>query len=215
MVAAKHRWDVDSFSSAVPYHGAQHIWYAARSIFALICLSLYIEGTICHPAMLWLQHDVWRTWLVISFRQPGWLASWDSLIGAIWLWGWKGGGGREEIGCRGGKEHRNRARRERKCNSLNLNVQGEVRRYSIFTSDFASKLHKRAWIFKVMRIFKRFHWECERYVWLFAISAHHLATVASPTTPHMDFPTAVDSLISNRRMLLVLEKTTESTFQNL
>lgn len=65
----RHRWDVDSFSSAVPYHGAQHIWYAARSIFALICLSLYIEGTICHPAMLWLRRDVWRTWLVRSFRQ--------------------------------------------------------------------------------------------------------------------------------------------------
>lgn len=65
----RHRWDVDSFSSAVPYHGAQHIWYAARSIFALICLSLYIEGTICHPATLWLRRDVWRTWLVRSFRQ--------------------------------------------------------------------------------------------------------------------------------------------------
>lgn len=51
---------------------AQHIWYATRSIFALICLSLYIEGTICHPAMLWLQRDVWRTWLVRSFKQPGW-----------------------------------------------------------------------------------------------------------------------------------------------
>lgn len=51
---------------------AQHIWYATRSIFALICLSLYIEGTICHPAMLWLQCNVWRTWLVKSFKQPGW-----------------------------------------------------------------------------------------------------------------------------------------------
>lgn len=35
----KHRWDTDSFSSAVPYHGAQHIWYAARSIF---CTNLFV-----------------------------------------------------------------------------------------------------------------------------------------------------------------------------
>lgn len=58
---------------------AQHIWYAARSIFALICLSLYIEGSICHPAMLWLRRDVWRTWLVRSCKQPGWLAARDAL----------------------------------------------------------------------------------------------------------------------------------------
>lgn len=65
---------------------AQHIWYAARSIFALICLSLYIERPICHPAMLWLRRDVWRTWLVRSFKQPGWLAARD---------GNKGGGERQ------------------------------------------------------------------------------------------------------------------------
>lgn len=62
---------------------AQHIWYAARSIFALICLSPYIEGTICHSATLWLRCDVWRTWPVRSFKQPGWFPRMHS---NIWLW---------------------------------------------------------------------------------------------------------------------------------
>lgn len=48
------------FLSAVPYHGAHHICYAAQSIFSLICLSVHIEGTICHSAMLWLRRDVCR-----------------------------------------------------------------------------------------------------------------------------------------------------------
>lgn len=73
---------------------AQHIWYAARSIFALICLSIYIEGPICHPAMLWLRRDVWRTRLVRSFKQPGWRAA---LGGAPTSdCGNKGGGGRRK-----------------------------------------------------------------------------------------------------------------------
>ncbi len=48
------------FLSAVPYHGTHHICYAAQSIFSLICLSVHIEGTICHSAMLWLRCDVCR-----------------------------------------------------------------------------------------------------------------------------------------------------------
>ena len=46
-----------SLPLAVPYGGARHIWYAARSIFALICLSLYIDGTICHRATLGLRRE--------------------------------------------------------------------------------------------------------------------------------------------------------------
>lgn len=56
----RHRWVFDNFSLLVPFHRTQHIWYAAESIFALICLSLYIETPICHLVMFLLSQAVWR-----------------------------------------------------------------------------------------------------------------------------------------------------------
>lgn len=94
-----------------------------------LCTNLFV--TIHWRDYLSSCHALVAAWCLKNmashkFQQPGWLAAWDSLTWATWLWEWRGGRGEKQDAEEEWKIER--AEGVCKLHSLTRNIQGEVKR---------------------------------------------------------------------------------------